>query len=86
MTEIAEWIISPIGQGVIWGVVGILAKTVAPAWVPFLGGSQKLVAELISLLKTTPEQNSDIVKRAAFSEMKTAEKTLKKQFGPLERV
>ena len=85
MTEIIDWVISPIGQGVIWGVVGILAKTFAPAWVPLLGGSQKLMTELISLLKTTPEPNSEIVKRAACNELKAAEKVLKKQLGPIER-
>ena len=79
MDVFVEWFFSPIGQGVVWGVVGILLKTFAPGWIPMLGGAKKLADELIELHKKNSIPNANIVASAYDSGMKTAARVLEKE-------
>lgn len=59
---------------VTWAIIGLLAKSFAPASIPFLGAGRKLVEELTELHDKNDFKNSDIKEQASKLGLKVAEK------------
>lgn len=67
-------IVEILTHPVTWAIIGILAKSFAPAFIPFLGASKRLVEELTELHGKSPIDNDTIKQQAAELGLKAAQK------------
>ena len=76
-----EIIMDILSNEATWLVLGIIIKSVAPAWIPVLGVGKKLAEELTELHNKSREPNANIKVEAEKSGLKVAEKWLAKKLS-----
>lgn len=70
----------PAVQVPFWAIVGILAKSFAPAWVPFLGAAKKAIDELSALHHEADEPDEQIVNRALATGKREAARVISEKY------
>ena len=82
METLLELLHNEIVLSCVFAVLGIMIKSYAPAWVPILGSSERVIKDLLKILNDTKTPNNRLIVEADKRGYKGATKRMKKEFYP----